>query len=114
MSKIRQIQNNSKIYYYVILDTNSKYISRFIYLSQNNSSQIDINPFLYHSNLISIDLNYKTGHKLLFSLNKRELYYKNNYEYFNIFRNMCNGCIKSFNYLGEDLNQYYKGANFLL
>lgn len=102
--------DNEKItkpmYYYVILNKDSSYIGYFIYLA--NLRNKETNKFFDNSILMSIDLDYENGHKMLFCLKDEKIYYEKQFEYFNKFRKMCNGCIKSFNYIGNDLDEFYK------
>ena len=58
--------SNNHMYYYVILNKDSSYIGYFIYLS--NLRNKETNKFFDNSRLISIDLNYESGHKMLFAL----------------------------------------------
>lgn len=71
--------------------------------------------FIHKSTILNITDIYTPVCKILCVLDNDELYYKDNYSYFNEFRTSFNGCITQFNSLGDGLNtdckyikQYYE------
>jgi hypothetical protein len=86
---------NNKLFYTVTLNENIfKYIAMLKY---NNSL------FLDNSDFISANMSSKNT-KLLFVLNKPELYYKDNYKYFDEFIKLFDNNIKQYNAIGDGYN----------
>jgi hypothetical protein len=89
----------NKLFYTITINKNNSQAKNLLYLSKlknRNTSSIFFNKSLYIASIDNIDT-----YKILFLLYEPKLYYKENYKYFNEFRNMYDNCIILFNSLND-------------
>jgi hypothetical protein len=92
---------NKKLFYTITLNDNLVNVDIFKYIAMLKGSNNSL--FLNNSDFISANMSSKNT-KLLFVLNKPELYYKNNYKYFDEFIKLFDTNIKQYNAIGDGYN----------
>jgi hypothetical protein len=102
---------NNYLFYTIILDSSSfeidYYVNLLINLKPDNTSNNSTLPlFLSQSEFISMT-EYNGNTKVLMVLHNKELYYKDNYKYFDEFRQLFNTTLKQYNSL-DNYNNIHK------